>query len=367
MNDLKIIAVGDPHFRIDNIPEVEEFMNSMNLLCNEIKPDCIVILGDVLHTHERLHTTALNKAEQFIDDMRKIAFTIVLVGNHDMISNQEFLTTNHWMNSMKEWENVKIVDTVYETVIKDKLLFFCPYVFPGRFEEALNTYKNKNWRDATVIFAHQEFFGCKMGAIVSSVGDRWVMTNPSIISGHIHSNQTINNVYYPGSSLQHAFGESDRNIIPILTWKEKEKEKNYDLEEYDLQLSRKKIIYKSMNELDSLNIETLKKNDDKIKLSLTGNQDEFKAFKKTKKYKDLIKDGVKVVFKNKKKIFEDDSSQNEQEEKKGDENQKMEISENDFSDILKQLVMSEKNSNLLEMYEYVINDTVINSSDILFL
>lgn len=353
-----IIAVGDPHFRIDNIPEVEEFMKNMKILCNEIKPDCIVILGDVLHTHERLHTSALNKAEEFIDDMRKIAFTIVLVGNHDMISNQEFLTTNHWMNSMKKWNNIQIVDKVFETEIKGRLFLFCPYVFPGRFEEALNT--NKNWTKSVAIFAHQEFYGCKMGAIVSSVGDKWSSTSPSIISGHIHSNQTLNNVYYPGSSLQHAFGESDKNIIPVFTWKENSK--TYELKEVDLQLSRKKIIYRSISDIDKIDIETLKKNNDKIKLSLNGNQEEFKAFKKTKKYKDMIKDGVKVVFKNKKKIFEE-------EEKKEDDNEpgKLEISENDFSDILKKLVFSEKNKDLFEVYEYVVNDNVVNGTDILFL
>ena len=40
---------------------------------------------------------------------------------------------------------------------------------------------------------------------------------PFILSGHIHSNQKLQrNIYYPGSSMQHAFGESDRNIIAFV-------------------------------------------------------------------------------------------------------------------------------------------------------
>ena len=37
---------------------------------------------------------------------------LLLVGNHDYINNQQFLTNNHWMNAMKDWNNVTIIDKV---------------------------------------------------------------------------------------------------------------------------------------------------------------------------------------------------------------------------------------------------------------
>lgn len=363
-NQTIITAVGDPHFRTDNIQEVEMFIEAMIKLCNEVKPNLIVILGDLLHTHERLHTMALNKALFFIDQMRKISPTIVLVGNHDLVSNQEFLTTNHWMNSMKEWDNVTIVDTTIQKTINDHLFTFVPYVYPGRFEEALNY--TQNWKESTAIFAHQEFYGCKMGAIVSSEGDKWSLNLPNVVSGHIHSNQTIGNIYYCGSSLQHAFGESDRNIIPVFTWKNNSNK--YELKEVDLGLPRKKIIYKDISEIENLNIE---QKDDKIKLSISGKQEEFKAFKKTKKYKDLVKDGIKVVFKNKKINFEKENENDDNENNNNDNDEKnkdkIEVSENDFQDILKQLIFNEKDKNLVELYEMVVNDKKILSSDIMFI
>ena len=74
---------------------------------------------------------------------------------------------------------------------------FVPYVPPGRFVEALETYKNINWKDVDCIFAHQEFYGCKMGAILSEEGDKWESKWPLVVSGHIHSRQWINkNIYY---------------------------------------------------------------------------------------------------------------------------------------------------------------------------
>ena len=35
----------------------------------------VVIAGDILHNHERLHTTSLNKAYEFIDKVRSVSKT----------------------------------------------------------------------------------------------------------------------------------------------------------------------------------------------------------------------------------------------------------------------------------------------------
>ena len=48
-----------------------------------------------------------------VKNMSKIAPTIVIVGNHDLINNQQFLTENHWMNAMKQWDNVTVCDDVF--------------------------------------------------------------------------------------------------------------------------------------------------------------------------------------------------------------------------------------------------------------
>ena len=53
---------------------------------------------------------------------------------------------------MKEWNNTIVVDTVITETINGQKFVFVPYVSPGRFEEALNTSKEK-WNDAACIFA----------------------------------------------------------------------------------------------------------------------------------------------------------------------------------------------------------------------
>lgn len=346
-----VLTIGDPHCQVSNIPEVELCIERLTKLAEDKNPDLIIILGDTLHTHERLHTTPLNKAYELVNRMRKIAKTYVLVGNHDLCNNQQFLTENHWLNGMKEWENTIIVDTVMTDIINDRLFVFVPYVSPGRFEEALSTLDNGvDWRDSDCIFAHQEFFGCKMGAIISVEGDKWSLEYPQVVSGHIHSNQKPqNNVYYPGSMLQHAFGESSKNIIAYLTFDSDQK--TYELDEIDLNLPRKKIVYMDVENIDDYE---LPDTDDTIKITVSGVYDQFKALKKTKKYKKLVTDGIKIVFKAKKIEHEKEVSENI-------------LNETAFTTILSEIVNQQKDSYLYETYELVVNNKQVYSKDVLYL
>jgi len=281
--------------------------------------------------------------------MREITTTYILVGNHDMENNMQFLTTNHWMNGMKEWNNVVIVDTVVVLDINSDKFVFVPYVTVGRFEEALNTVEG--WKEASCIFAHQEFYGCKMGAIVSIEGDKWSLQYPSVVSGHIHSKQTIQeNVYYSGSAMQHAFGESEENIIAYFTFEGGK----YEKEEVNLQLPRKKIVYMDVDDLDDY---TLPDTDDKIKLTISGEYEQFKALKKTKKYKNLVETGVKVVFKQKKA-----------EVKKKVDSLKADVIEGiDFQDILDKLVTEQADPFLYQTYQLIIHGNEVETDSIMFI
>jgi DNA repair exonuclease SbcCD nuclease subunit len=352
-----VLFIGDPHFQVSNIPEVELFMEKIINLATEKQPDIIVIAGDILHTHERLHTIALNKAYELVDNMRKITKTYVLVGNHDYIQNQQFLTDNHWMNAMKEWKNTTIIDYVLKEKINNETFIFVPYVPPGRFEEALKTMK-ETWLDANCIFAHQEFAGCKMGAIVSVEGDKWPLDSPLVISGHIHSKQRPQeNIYYSGSAMQHAFGESEKNIIAYITFDNND----YNIEEIDLELPRKKIIYMDVDDIDTYIVPVT---EDQIKLTLKGDYNDFKALKKTKKYKKLVEDGIKVVFKPKK------NDQNKKIIENGVEKEIIdEVKSNgtNFNTILYSIVNEQKNPYLYQNYELVINGKEMKLDDILFL
>lgn len=219
-------------------------------------------------------------------------------------SNQNFLSENHWMNVFKKWDNI----TVCDTVIKHDNIVFCPYVPPGKFLEALNTVND--WVNADCIFAHQEFRNCKMGAIESKDGDMYSDFWPMVISGHIHGKDRLQeNIYYTGCALP--LSDNDRNTIAMITVKKgpcvfPSDITRINIEEIDLILPKRENIYSNVKNIRK----DIKKKISKIsqqdllnglcRLTINGSYEEFRSFKLTKDYRELIEKGVKVKYVEKK-------------------------------------------------------------------
>ena len=289
VHGVHVLAIGDPHFRLENMETLPAYISKILELIREQKLDFVVILGDMLHCHERLHTTVLNKAYRFVNDIRQLTEVYVLVGNHDYINNSQFLSTHHWMNAMKEWSGVHIVDTGAVRHTAHGTIVFCPYVFPGRFKEALDII-DTDWKSARAIFCHQEFRGCKMGAIESVDGDAWDACYPFVVSGHVHDRQTVgSNVFYTGSSLQHAFGEKGDKTVSICRFREK-----IIVENIGLDMPVKRTMYMDVEELR--NFSPMRDSAGNLRITVSGTSAEFKVFRKTQKYKRLVDSDIKVVF-----------------------------------------------------------------------
>lgn len=289
---LKILFIGDPHFKLNNLDIMEEFTNQC---LQHITPDIkmCIIAGDILHCHERLHTTVLNKATEFINNVRKKCPVYVLVGNHDYENNQQFLSTRHWMNSLKEWQNTFIIDKTTFVKLNTFSFVMVPYVPPGRFVEALNTIDD-DWRKVNCIFAHQEFRGCKMGAITSEVGDEWELSFPLVISGHIHSEQKLQeNIFYPGSVIQHAFGESENNGLLLITYSKSD----CTMEKMLLKIPKMQTKYIAVEDFEKCARDINPAKNERIKIVCKGTFESFKALQRTKCFKNLILKGVKIQFK----------------------------------------------------------------------
>ena len=101
----------------------------------------------------------------------------------------------------------------------------------------------------------------------------------------------------------------------------------------------------------------------KIKITVTGSYDQFKALTKTKKYKSILEKGIKVVFKPKKadikKHKEHIDNSCLQEEKV--------VNDTNFNTILLNIVNNQKDPYLLQAFELVVNNRKIGDNDILFL
>ena len=298
----RFFVIGDPHFKKSYLKEGRELVLSCLEAVAKIKPDRIVILGDTLHTHEIVHTQCYNIAIDFIKKLSLISKVYLLIGNHDILRNNLFLTEHHPFNALKEWDNVVVVDKpVYEMV--DGITFmFCPYTPNGRFEEALNTTISDNfyWEDdVDYIFAHQEFKGCDLSnKRISTDGDVWDDESlPIVISGHIHQHQVLNNgrIIYTGSPMQTRFGE-DFKKGPFVFQFEKKKLK-YEMINLNLTLKIQfeHNISNMLENVDSIKREKEKGNDVKIKLKDA--TADINVFMKTSEYEKLKNLGIKFDVK----------------------------------------------------------------------
>ena len=239
---MKILLIGDPHFKVSNCIETNQLHKETIKYIQNTDLDFVVILGDVLDTHEKIHIRPLCRAVNYITSIAKLIKTYVLIGNHDRLNNNVFLTDDHPFSGLKNTENIIIVDKVYQ----ENNFIFVPYVYPGRFQEALETIDFKP--NKQFIFAHQEFKGVKMGAFVSEIGDGWPEDYPYVFSGHIHDFQQVQkNILYTGTPFQHGFSDScDKFLVLIET-----NDYDYTMEKVYLDIIKKRVLQIDFNQLKS--------------------------------------------------------------------------------------------------------------------
>lgn len=259
---VKVLCIGDLHITRQNIQEVKLFTKKIILAIKKCKPDVCVILGDVLHHHDRIYVEAFNCAISLIKSISGRVKTFLLVGNHDMINSKQYLTTNHSFNAFKEWgESLTVVDFITSWEYKDNLFYFAPYIECGKFKKALNDYdkkegfdKENGWKTANCIFAHQEFKGVKMLNKNSKKGDKWKEHYPNVVSGHIHNSQYLHpNIYYTGCSFENFSNVERENSTEKRIWQFnfiKDEKMTYST--INLNMPKKQILELTQKELDSI-------------------------------------------------------------------------------------------------------------------
>lgn len=325
--DVTCLVIGDPHLKYRQSVTNSQYADAVLKVASEKKPDFIVILGDILDTHESVKIPPCKIAtEIIISGLAKIAPTFVIIGNHDLVDSNQFLTDNHIFNPLKRWKNVTIVDYPIFTEIKSKEFIMCPFVPPGRFVEALNKLieEGHTWDLADCIFGHQEFYGCTVvGHKLSTTGDKWDTDYPPVISGHIHKEHTVGtNIYYPGSSTQSTYSEDSDKYIWFVTFPEDDSilsnqpssssdhtaprrgcdsttpgcgsmighTQHFLFEKISLGLKSKKLITINIEDLDDFDVSMCETYHIKLKIRTT--QSQYREFKKGKVCNILKKHGI---------------------------------------------------------------------------
>lgn len=218
---MRYLVVGDLHFKRTNLDLMRLLEAELLQLIRTHQPDQVVLLGDTLDTHERVHLLALAAANRFLSQVGQLAPTILLIGNHDRVNNSDFQSGIHPFVGVTSPGTavtaVKVIERAEILTLDGVRVAYVPYVPPGRFREALQT---AGWTSdgpqPQLCFAHQEFRGAADGAHVSEAGDVCDYSFP-IYSGHYHGYQRLPGVVYVGTPIQHRYGESPDNAVMLLT------------------------------------------------------------------------------------------------------------------------------------------------------
>lgn len=208
------LVVGDLHYKgKDDAADI--CTEKLLQLQQDIKPDYVVLMGDNLNDHSNTTIKAFCKITNLINRLQETSKVVLIIGNHDRETNNDYCSQYHFFTSYNSCPNVIVVDTPKVIDCFSRKIVFCPFVVQGKFDKALSKKINLKQRedstkialnDVVAIFGHQEVFlsGKAKGK------DYWPSNRPLVILGHIHRHSTpAENIFYTGTPRQTNFGEQD--------------------------------------------------------------------------------------------------------------------------------------------------------------
>jgi DNA repair exonuclease SbcCD nuclease subunit len=285
------LIIGDPHFKTDNVEASIQFTIQVEKCIQQLVQQhsnnfvAIIILGDILHYHEKIYTTAMNVAVTFMKMCSQYRPTYCLVGNHDATNNSFYCSTNHWMNVLHNLHQQLIIVDKPKWIPNTRVLL-CPYTSDGRFMEMLNEFTAQEWQQAHMICAHQSFDGAKIGALMIENIESWPADAPYIVSGHIHEKQQVQpNLLYVGSSQQTSFAETDDKTLCLININTSLSTPSINHQSISLDVKRNRIIRCSVAELNNNSISIFPNHI--YKIVVVDDESIIKTFKKSSVYKQL--------------------------------------------------------------------------------
>lgn len=223
----KIIACSDIH--ILNFKRLDEITNVLSSFINECKNIVniyssnkvrIVIAGDIFQSKIEISNEANTIAGWFFRELDKLAKTIVIAGNHDMLmSNISRLDSLTPIFSMSNFKNCIFLDKElnYESgCLIDDNIVWCLYSSFDEFKKPnIDDIKKEYPNNTYVGLFHGELNGAKTdtGKVFENGIDANYFNDIDFgILGHIHKRQCIKkngvNLVYCGSLIQKDFGEN---------------------------------------------------------------------------------------------------------------------------------------------------------------
>lgn len=258
-----ILLIGDLHVTEKNCVQFEQLTKRVQDLLLTRPISHVILLGDILDNHGVISRQAMYSVSCFIESIAVQVPCTVLVGNHDMDHNKRFCEIDcHWMQLLKHVDNVTVIDRPRVINMDGANICCVPYVPPGRFREAIETFQKDfqiNADACDLVVAHQEFANGKLSdSIISSCLEPYDFM-PLCVSGHLHKSHTISgtsgggSVVYTGSAFSHSFGQGK-------CWLWLYDTRTSTLDRIENCVEEKRSMYVALTDLESIDKSCLSKN-----------------------------------------------------------------------------------------------------------
>lgn len=232
----KIVGIGDIHIRL--YKRHSEYRESFNLLyekLKEIKPDKIVIAGDIAHSKNQMTPELVSLITEFFNELANIAPLLIIPGNHDFIASNT--------------ERLDVLTPIIQAMNNDKIKYIKESSVYYDQDLDINwvcwSQLTDNNKPNFIKEENKKYIGVFHGPVIGSKTDHFLFEDgydvenfqecDFVIMADVHKFQelkTKNNIkcVYTSSLIQQDFGENINNHGFILVDSEKMDYKFYELE-----------------------------------------------------------------------------------------------------------------------------------------
>jgi DNA repair exonuclease SbcCD nuclease subunit len=212
----KIIQISDIHIRtFKRHDEYNEQFEKFYQMAAEEKPDRIVITGDIVHQKIQMSPELVDMVQNFLTKCSNIAKTIVLIGNHDFLTNnmERLDALTPVINTMN---NPNIMYFKRSECVEDDNIVWVPISLmdENKVPESFDP-KNKDKDKIYIGLYHSPLTGIKTD-LGFEFGEVYSLDNFNgldwVLAGDIHKRQVIKEsnptIIMVGSMIQQNFGET---------------------------------------------------------------------------------------------------------------------------------------------------------------
>ncbi len=215
----KICCIADIHLRtFKRHDEYVEQFEKFYVMAESEKPDRICILGDVVHQKIQMSPELIDMVRQFLQRCSEIAKTIILIGNHDFLTNNKE-RLDALTPIVEAMNNPNIVYFKNSGCHEDDNVVWVPISLmdDNKVPECFNPKKKIKGKTYIGLF-HSPLTGAETD-LGFSFGNVYPLENfaglDCVIVGDLHSYQIIQKtdplIFFCGSFLQQNYGESVSN------------------------------------------------------------------------------------------------------------------------------------------------------------